>query len=62
MVHHRGASSGGRELTKLLLQHEGRVAATVRNSNALQDLAATHAERLWVAILDVPDGERMVAA
>ncbi|MDQ0471317.1 SDR family oxidoreductase [Labrys wisconsinensis] len=52
-----GASSGfGRELAALLLQRGDRVAATVRKADALQDLAAEHGERLWVAILDVTDG------
>jgi NADP-dependent 3-hydroxy acid dehydrogenase YdfG len=51
-----GASSGfGRELTELLLQRGERVAATVRKSDALQDLAAKYGDRLWVAILDITD-------
>jgi len=53
-----GASSGfGRELTELLLHRGDRVAATVRKPDALQDLAAKYDERLWVAVLDVTDGE-----
>ncbi|WP_456763067.1 SDR family oxidoreductase [Bradyrhizobium sp. USDA 4011] len=52
-----GASSGfGRQLAELLLQHGDQVAATVRNADALGDLAATYGERLWVGILDVTDG------
>jgi NAD(P)-dependent dehydrogenase (short-subunit alcohol dehydrogenase family) len=53
-----GASSGfGRELTELLLHRGDRVAATVRKPEALQDLATKYAERLWVAVLDVTNGE-----
>jgi len=52
-----GASSGfGRELTALLLERGHRVAATVRQPDALRDLAATYGERLWVGVLDVTDG------
>jgi NAD(P)-dependent dehydrogenase (short-subunit alcohol dehydrogenase family) len=52
-----GTSSGfGRELTELLLQRGDRVAATVRQPNALQDLAVKYGERLWVGVLDVTDG------
>ena len=51
-----GASSGfGRELTELLLQRGDRVAATVRKSDALQDLVTKYGDRLWVAVLDVTD-------
>jgi len=47
-----GASSGfGRELAELLLQHGGRMAATVRKPDALQALAAKYGEHLWLAIL-----------
>ncbi|MDE5443298.1 SDR family oxidoreductase [Bradyrhizobium sp. CSA207] len=53
-----GASSGfGRELTELLLHRGDTVAATVRKPEALQDLASKYRERLWVAVLDVTNGE-----
>lgn len=51
-----GTSSGfGRELTEKLLQRGDRVAATVRQARALNDLKAQHGDRLWVAVLDVTD-------
>ncbi len=51
-----GTSSGfGRELTSKLLALGDRVAATLRTEGALDDLAARHGDRLWVASLDVTD-------
>lgn len=51
-----GTSSGiGRTLTEKLLARGDRVAATVRNPDALADLAAPYGDRLWVATLDVTD-------
>lgn len=51
-----GASSGfGRGLTEKLLARGDHVAATVRRPEALDDLAAIHGDRLWVATLDVTD-------
>ena len=51
-----GASSGfGRILTEKLLTRGDRVAATVRREHSLDDLAARHGNRLWVAMLDVSD-------
>lgn len=51
-----GASSGfGRQLAELLLQRGDRVAATVRKTDALKDLAAKYGDRLWVGVLDVTD-------
>lgn len=53
-----GASSGfGRGLTERLLQRGDRVAATVRRPETLDDLRATHGDRLWVAKLDLTDSE-----
>jgi NAD(P)-dependent dehydrogenase (short-subunit alcohol dehydrogenase family) len=51
-----GTSSGlGRCLTERLLARGDRVAATVRDPAALDDLAARYGDRLWVASLDVTD-------
>ncbi|TSH96321.1 SDR family oxidoreductase [Verticiella sediminum] len=51
-----GTSAGlGRLLTERLLARGDRVAATVRRLDALDDLAATYGDRLWVAKLDVTD-------
>lgn len=53
-----GTSSGfGRGLTENLLARGDRVAATVRNASALDDLKEQYGERLWVAKLDVTDTE-----
>jgi len=53
-----GTSSGfGRGLTERVLERGGRVAATIRNPGALDDLTARHGERLWVERLDVTDVE-----
>lgn len=51
-----GTSSGlGRLLTEKLLAKGDRVAATVRQTNALDDLKSKYGENLWVAQLDVTD-------
>lgn len=51
-----GTSSGfGRLMTEKLLARGDRVAATVRRSDALADLARQHGDRLWTAVLDVAD-------
>ena len=51
-----GTSSGfGRALTEALLARGDRVAATLRRTDALDDLRAQHGDRLWVAALDVTD-------
>lgn len=51
-----GTSSGfGRLMTEKLLARGDRVAATVRRSGALADLAGRHGDRLWTAVLDVAD-------
>lgn len=51
-----GASSGfGRSLTERLLARGDRVAATSRNTQALDDLRERYAKQLWVAALDVRD-------
>ncbi len=51
-----GASSGfGRVLTETLLARGDRVAATLRKTDALDDLKARSGDRLWVAPLDVTD-------
>ena len=53
-----GASSGfGRILTEKLLARGDRVAATVRRESSLDDLQVQHADRLWIAILDVTDAD-----
>lgn len=55
-----GTSSGfGRQLTEGLLARGDRVAATLRQPEALDDLRAEHGERLWVARLDVSDTEQV---
>lgn len=55
-----GTSSGfGRQLTEQLLARGDRVAATVRNTSALDGLAAEYGSRLWRAELDVTDTARM---
>ncbi|WP_420963120.1 SDR family oxidoreductase [Brucella sp. IR073] len=51
-----GASSGfGRLLTEKLLARGDRVAATSRNTTALDDLRERYGERLWTSALDVRD-------
>lgn len=51
-----GTSSGfGRILTEKLLLRGDRVAATLRQPAALDDLRAHYGDRLWVAALDVAD-------
>ncbi len=53
-----GTSSGfGRGLTERLLERGDRVAATLRDPSALDDLKARHGERLRVARLDVTDAD-----
>ena len=53
-----GCSSGfGRALTETLVARGDRVAATLRNVNALIDLKAKYGERVWLAPLDVTDAE-----
>ncbi|HZS40988.1 MAG TPA: SDR family oxidoreductase [Polyangia bacterium] len=51
-----GVSSGfGRHMTEQLLERGDRVAGTVRKLDALADLEANYADRLWLARLDVTD-------
>ena len=51
-----GTSSGfGRILTEKLLARGERVTATLRKTDALNDLKAQYGEQLWVAALDVTD-------
>ena len=51
-----GTSSGfGRALTEALLARGDRVAATLRRTDALDDLRAQYGDRLWLAALDVTD-------
>jgi NAD(P)-dependent dehydrogenase (short-subunit alcohol dehydrogenase family) len=51
-----GTSSGfGRLLTEQLLAQGDRVAATLRRTDALDDLRASAGDRLWVRQLDVTD-------
>ena len=51
-----GSSSGfGRALTETLLARGDRVAATLREVNALDDLKAQYRDRIWIARLDVTD-------
>ena len=51
-----GTSSGlGRELTEQLLARGDRVAATLRQPQALADLKERYGDRLWIARLDVTD-------
>lgn len=53
-----GTSTGfGRLLTEQLLARGDRVAATLRRPEALDDLRAAYGHQLWVARLDVTDGE-----
>ena len=57
-----GASSGfGRQLAQLLLESGNRVAATVRRPDALHDLSSKYCDQLWVAELDVVDGDAVKA-
>jgi NAD(P)-dependent dehydrogenase (short-subunit alcohol dehydrogenase family) len=54
-----GTSSGfGRLLTETLLARGDRVAATLRNVNALDALKASLGDRRWVAPLDVTDTQQ----
>lgn len=51
-----GTSAGfGRIMTEKLLARGERVAATLRNVGALDDLKAQYGDHLWVAPLDVTD-------
>ncbi|MBB4128173.1 NAD(P)-dependent dehydrogenase (short-subunit alcohol dehydrogenase family) [Xanthomonas translucens] len=57
-----GTSSGfGRLLTEQLLARGDRVAATLRQPAALDDLKAEYGQRLWVAALDVTDDDALRA-
>ena len=57
-----GTSSGfGRAMTEKLLARGDRVAATLRKSGALDDLKAQYGDRLWIAALDVTDGNAVRA-
>lgn len=51
-----GVNSGfGRQMTEQLLARGDRVAGTVRNLAAMDDLKARYTDRLWLAQLDVTD-------
>jgi NAD(P)-dependent dehydrogenase (short-subunit alcohol dehydrogenase family) len=51
-----GTSSGfGRKLTEKLLERGDRVAATVRQLSALDELKSQYGDRLWVAALDLTE-------
>ena len=53
-----GAGSGfGRLMTERLLERGDRVAATVRQDGQLDDLRHRYAEQLWIARLDMTDGD-----
>ena len=55
-----GTSSGfGRELTKRLLERGDCVAATLRRTERLNDLATRYGDQLWVRDLDVTNTEQM---
>jgi NAD(P)-dependent dehydrogenase (short-subunit alcohol dehydrogenase family) len=55
-----GTSSGfGRLLTEQLLARGDRVAATLRQPDALSDLRAEYGDLLWTAELDVTDTEQV---
>lgn len=55
-----GASRGiGREIAEQALARGDRVAATLRRPEQLDDLAATHGDRLWRARLDVTDTDQL---
>jgi len=55
-----GTSSGfGRLFTERLLARGDRVAATLRQPGALDDLRAEYGDRLWLARLDVTDAEQV---
>ncbi len=57
-----GTSSGiGRKLAEHVLSGGGRVAATVRNPGALDDLKAQYGEALWIGVVDVTDTLRLRA-
>lgn len=57
-----GTSSGfGRAMTGKLLARGDRVAATLRKVGALDDLKARFGDRLWIAALDVTDGDAVRA-
>src|SRR6201999_1319417 len=51
-----------RELAQQLLRRGDRVAATLRRPEALDDLAAGHADALWIGQLDVTDTAQMRSA
>ena len=51
-----GINSGfGREMAEQLLARGDRIAGTVRNADAVDDLKAKYGDRLWTAVLDVTD-------
>nr|WP_145402090.1 SDR family oxidoreductase [Paenibacillus xylanexedens] len=55
-----GTSGGfGRIMTELLLERGDRVAATLRNIEALEDLKERYGEQLWVSTLDVTNTEEI---
>ena len=55
-----GAGRGlGRELTEQARARGDTVAATLRNTSDLGDLAALHQDRLWLRRLDVTDTAQM---
>ncbi|TDT97260.1 NADP-dependent 3-hydroxy acid dehydrogenase YdfG [Streptomyces sp. 846.5] len=58
-----GAGRGfGRHFTEAALERGDRVAATARNLSTLDDLAATHGDRLFAIALDVTDTEAVRTA
>ena len=58
-----GASAGlGRLLTERVLARGDRVAATVRNAQALADLSAEHGDALRVYVMDLTDTQAVHAA
>jgi NAD(P)-dependent dehydrogenase (short-subunit alcohol dehydrogenase family) len=57
-----GTSSGfGRLLTEKLLARGDRVAATLRRTDALDDIKKVHGDRLWIATLDLTDTDAIHA-
>jgi NADP-dependent 3-hydroxy acid dehydrogenase YdfG len=51
-----GINSGfGREMTERLLNRGDRVAGTVRNMDAVNDLKSRYGNSLWLAHLDMTD-------